>query len=278
MKNSFSVIAIILIVSLCCTGCLVSTLTFSPARSPEMLDWALNFDANDTLEFVPTGLQYAKDQIFVYGSFRAGAITARSFILTSKDKGKTWRETAIPVYGSEVLAICFPSDLDGFALVAGNTQGPGELYILKTTDGGQNWEKLPEIKKDHYSGWPTGFSFENPMKGALLLQYMDDNPENLRPVLVTEDGAETWKAYQSVPENLKEIRLPQEPFQTKGSKGASYVLSKSDQGVWVLSRKESGNSSLVFTFPKTVGITSVISVEEADCGCPSGNKKSRMLR
>lgn len=278
MNKSIVAFLVLLMACFLCSGCTVAPLVLMQAQSPEMLDWARNFNANDSLDFVPSGLQYAGERLFVFGSFKVADITARSVILTSANQGRTWRETAPTIPGSEIMALSFPSDNVGFALVAWSTQGPGELFMLRSNDGGQSWEKLPEIPKNHYSGWPVAFSFEDKNKGTLVLQFIDDNPENLRSVLVTEDGAKTWTAFMGAPPNHQKLELSRAPFKVKDSSGTLYILKKNDNGDWELHRKNQGRSELIFTFPQKVQLSTVIKSDKEDCGCPSGKKKNRMLQ
>jgi len=245
------------------------------------VDWVSQWKVHDKVRFNPRGMVVAGDNLMIYGAFTTPAISVRSFIIFSSDEGKHWREVCRPVYGSKIIAMEFPEPQKGFALIGWVTEGPGELHLARTFDGGVSWEPSVMIPKDNYSGRPTSFSFSDSSKGAIRLEYMDDNPEGLRPVLVTKDGGLSWTPFQEFAGEKPE-RIEDFPPFTVSFNGFDYKLEKSEEG-WKLSRSFSERTmpETVFIFPHEVAISQIVLTEtevEADCGCPGGKIRSRMLK
>ena len=63
---------------------------------------------------------------------RLVAVGRHGLVLTSID-GKAWQQAAVPV-STDLVAVCFPSALQGWAVGHGGT-------VLHSSDGGQSWHK-----------------------------------------------------------------------------------------------------------------------------------------
>ncbi len=266
------VISIALMFASSCAS--VSPLRYKVYDSPGMLDWALNFDGNQTVQFEPNGMAKAGERLFLFGSLTTPAVTVRSFVIMSENGGKKWQEVAHPVEGSEIITVRFVDDLHGFALVGWVTEGPGDLHVQRTLDGGLTWERMQVIPKDNYSGWPVAFDFTNAKEGRLVLQYMDDNPEELRPVLTSKDGGRTWEAFHDKAVGNGEGLQIENAYSLKLKEG-ELTLSETE-GAWILNSK--GAAEPRFVFPKDVPLAQVVAVEVEDCGCPGGDKSKGMLK
>jgi hypothetical protein len=256
-------------------GCASTSVKYISYDTPAMLDWALNFDANYTVFFEPTGLAATGERLFVFGAFQTPTVTVRSFILLSQNGGKTFKEIGPPFHAGEVIDIVFPDATCGFALIGQTTAGPGELRLLRTTDSGKTWEILPIIPKGHSTGRLVRFSFTSPTHGEIVLAYTDENPQNLRQVLVTEDGGLTWQAFETKfdPSKPKTLIRP-EPLMAKAA-GVLYRLKETEQG-WDLIAM--GTEKPVRTFASEVQLSDVVGVEIEDCGCPSAGARNKMLQ
>lgn len=125
---------------------------------------------NDTSE-TPQSITCAPDgRLWVVGSF--------TFIWSSPDLGDTWTETSRDEDAILTTVQFFDAD---------NGIVTGEFgVVLKTTDGGQNWENLPPLPDEFY---PEQTLFRDPMNGWVV---------GLGGVVLhTADGGMSWQAQQT---------------------------------------------------------------------------------
>lgn len=266
----------VLLLAIGIAGCASAPLKFQRADSDEIVAWAQQWYAGEKVYFEPNGLLRVGDKLYLFGAFTTAAAAVRSFVLRSEDEGRTWTEVGHPVRGSEVLAMSFPDPTIGWALIGWVTEGPGEISTQRTGDGGLTWKRMPVVPKDHYSGWPVAFAFSDPAQGVLVLQYMDDNPERMRPLYVTRDGGQTWKGYYA-PEESETGRVELAAFEDTAPDGSTIRLAPAGE-TWVLTRQAASGVETLFTFPERVLLSDVVSLEVNDCNCPGGKVRGRMLQ
>jgi len=104
-------------------------------------------------------------------------VGAQGLILHSTDRGDTWniRESGTPAI-VDLYSVSFPDDLHGWAV--GDYGYP--IYVLRTTDGGVNWQIQTTIN----NAWGRGVSFVDSLHGWIC------GP--IDTVLKTTDGGSTW--------------------------------------------------------------------------------------
>lgn len=250
------------------SGC-AGALHYQRADSQEVMEWVQGFDPDDPVAFAPAGIVAAGDRLFIFGSFETTAFSVRTFVLVSENGGKKWVEVARPVPCSKIISMRFPDEQHGYGLSAWTMEGPGKLHLIRTADGGATWERMPDIPKDHYSGWPTAFDFFSNTRGEVNLQFMDDNPENLRPVMITDDAGQSWQAFFEDKAEISDAPQPLAVLSAKNPKGEAFTLSLSDK-TWNLVKASPGapEKELIFSFPTQSPVKEITALESEDCGCP----------
>lgn len=177
----------------------VPQLYFRKVENKEALQWASQWEADQNgLALHPYGYgiyPLNKDTVFFFGEFRTQAASIRSFLLRSGDGGKTWREVMSPVYGSEVIEMFFHDAHVGWALVGWTTEGPGDLTLYGSKDGGKSWRKLSDIPKRHFSGWPISMTFSDGRNGMIKILYdgSGDHRTDGLVTLSTKDSGRRWR-------------------------------------------------------------------------------------
>lgn len=132
-------------------------------------------------------------EAFLYGVWGLGPGPLRSVLLRTKDGGKTWREVMTPVGSSQVWEMHFLNAKTGFALVLFTMEGPGEVQLFRTLDGGATWTRRTAIPKSDHSDVPVRMYFTSAQKGEV---YLTCNPGADAEHLMrqsTTNGGKTWK-------------------------------------------------------------------------------------
>lgn len=189
---------------------------------------------------------YAVDSnlLFLYGNISTGAASLQSYLLRSDDGGKNWQDVMQPIAGSSVINLFFLNKNIGWALVAWTTEGPGELNLYHTNDAGQHWQKVTEVPKRNYMGWPLDFSFTTEQNGVMRIEYDGYDDNDGVDLLVTKDGGKTWAISNKLP-----IPKLQDSVQSSanngnneklimGQDGSRWNLQKVDNQLRILKRSE----------------------------------------
>lgn len=158
-----------------------------------------------------------------WGALTAGPNAARSVLLRSDDGGARWEETMPGEPGSEVNAVAIAGD-HLWALTLWTVEGPGELSVSESLDGGKTWRKLATPEKRSHDGQPIAFSMTAKGVGFIRLEYVDAPTTAL---LVTRDGGRTWKAQRD------DGRKSPKPASTRTrSTDAAVIIERSRAGKW----------------------------------------------
>lgn len=113
-------------------------------------------------------------------------LAAYGTMFRSINGGKTWLQH--PSLDDFFQAVCFPTPSVGYAVGWHGT-------ILKTTNGGSNWEKLRNGDALTVKGYVMrAVAFVDAQKGFIV------GDEGL--LLSTSDGGETWKKASNTPQNI----------------------------------------------------------------------------
>jgi hypothetical protein len=171
-------------------------------------------------------------KLFVSGNLHADTATLWSILLSSEDNGQSWKEPFDRVRGVSLDQIQFPDFATGF--VAGHTAGPlaKDPFLLRTSDGGRNWSRLP-LFEDGAVGLIEQLHFESATHGTAAV-------DRGRPgvgrytTLETESGGESWIVKQSAAgrasatprESVPLVRI----LADAGSK--SFRVERHESGVW----------------------------------------------
>ncbi len=180
--------------------------------------WAVGYDGHD-----PQRIYFSEDAGL---NWKAKAVTTDGFTLTSvtfvtaqegwavgnngtilytSDRGETWKQMKRPTE-SDLNEVQFANSRVGY--IAGMTEWGYE--ILRTIDGGQNWQKVYEEPKG-------GYVFQIALLGERVAVAAINDTYLLR----TEDGGVTWRPIDSA------------------RPGAASVVFTSDGTGWVVGRKGS---------------------------------------
>ena len=262
---------LVLVCGLCAVALLVGCapgmqVHFKPVDSPAVIEWAQRFPAEEPVTLVPIGLAKAGDGLLLYGYFESRNTVIRSVMLRSDKSKHKWYEAGKSFAGAQVLAVSTPEELTAFALVAEVAEGPGPLHVLSTDDGWVSWKHMSDVPKDHYSGMPTHFHFSSASTGEVHLQYLDENPENLRPVLVTGNGAKSWIAFQET-QDKKPEPLSDKPLELEADGGVYRIVTEELSLRLMFDHPDPKKSGEVMVFSRSLPYSSVIATS-VDCGCP----------
>jgi hypothetical protein len=135
-----------------------------------------------------------EDLLFLFGSIgELDDWPIQSTILRSEDGGKHWQEVAEPQQISQVIAFQMLATGTGWALIEIKYTGEGPVTLFHTTDFGKSWQKLSEIHKDTYLGFPRFMYFANESEGQLDIIYPYEMPKGYITHLSTYDGGKTWQ-------------------------------------------------------------------------------------
>jgi photosystem II stability/assembly factor-like uncharacterized protein len=171
--------------------------TFQKATSAEALEWARQWQS-DPLTLQPTAIVgIDREKVALIGALQTPAASVRSLLLLSRDGGLTFAETLPPVHGSQVAWAQFFGQ-QALALVLWTTEGPGEMTLFASPDGGNHWKRRGKIPKRNFAGWPEWVAFKDPINGTVKITYPDPETEPVE-YLQTSDGGKSWQALPSAP-------------------------------------------------------------------------------
>ncbi len=194
MKKQFWLLFVILLAS--CGP--VTSIAILPTKSPviEFKKTNIREDMQSLYDFDLNVGIFAVDKniLFLFGSI--GELEdwpLQSTILRSEDGGKHWTEVMQPEQISKVMAFQVLKTGIGWALVEISYTGEGPVTLFHTTDFGKSWQKLSEIHKDTYLGFPGLMYFANETEGQLDIIYPYEMPAGYIAHLSTYDGGKTWQ-------------------------------------------------------------------------------------
>ncbi len=135
------------------------------------------------------------DYIFTSGNVGIQIRQEPHDIAQTQDSGKTWKEVAPPCaakmevegltreVGCSLKSLHFPTASVGYAIGTGSKA----LFVLRTEDGGQNWNVLvsPDLAPDQSTYFRQEVFFTSENTGFVIM--------NDRKILATTDGGKTWQ-------------------------------------------------------------------------------------
>ncbi len=137
-----------------------------------------------------SAVEAAGGKLFLTGNLHTEAATLWSVLLASEDEGKTWSEPHERIRGAALDLIQFVDSETGW--VAGQTVGalPKEPFLLKTTDGGKSWRRVPVYEEFSY-GTVDQFRFESKTHGWLVVDKRGLPNERFQR-METMTGGDSW--------------------------------------------------------------------------------------
>jgi len=143
--------------------------------------WAFAFRLN-AVQFISENTGWAVGKVHDFGD------SISSGVLFTNDGGKSWSQQALGVSEGQIVDLFFLDDQIGWALTDRNSYPEDYIRLLKTTDGGMNWEMVSTGQEGSVT---IGFAIKT---GSLLFQ--DEQTGWILgaqcDLLKTEDGGVTW--------------------------------------------------------------------------------------
>lgn len=155
-----------------------------------MLLPALCFGQQYALQYVDTKTDASFRALSVAGDSAVWVSGSKGWVGHSLNNGKDWTFNQVPGHETRDFRTLYAFDADN-AIIA-NAGSPA--YILRTTDGGANWQQVYEntdsaafIDGTDFWNKKDGMIYGDPINGRMLLLY-------------TKDGGKTWKKRRNSPE------------------------------------------------------------------------------
>ena len=120
----------------------------------------------------------------------AGRVGGPTGILRSVDGGSSWSVIDMSKHAGMILDVKFFSETTGLAF-ASSSRGPdNEGLILRTEDGGENWQTVYKSSRSSELVWKA--SFPDNQHGFATVQSYDAEREQ-QLIVKTIDGGKTWE-------------------------------------------------------------------------------------
>ncbi|MDH4583190.1 glycosyl hydrolase [Pseudomonas sp. BN415] len=190
---------------------LLISMAIGMASVPLSTAWA-NEGFQDVLD-TPAAMTELASRQLITGLAMAGkrivGVGRRGHIVYSDDDGATWRQSRVPV-SSDLNAVSFPSPKVGWAV-------GHDGVVLRTTDGGESWERKLDARMAQSSLAPASSSgaerdpvvapdlsflgvwFETEEQGFVVGAF--------NQILRTVDGGESWESWSDRAENPEAFHL-----------------------------------------------------------------------
>jgi hypothetical protein len=135
-------------------------------------------------------IEPAGSKVFVAGNFHSETATLWSLLMVSEDEGRSWREANPRLRGVALDQVQFPDAATGF--VAGRTAGAlaRDPFLLRTTDGGMRWKRLP-LFEEGAVGLIESLHFESATQGTAAVDRGRPGPGRYA-TLESSTAGDTW--------------------------------------------------------------------------------------
>ena len=177
------------------------------------------------------GIEEAGGRLFLSGNFHTGSATLWSLLLASDDEGRTWTEPHPRLRGAALDDIQFADAETGW--VSGHIAGalPRDPFLLKTTDGGKTWRRVPVLEESGY-GAIDAFRFENRASGVLYLQRRGE-PRQRYQRWETQNGGDTWTLREAGPKPFPPLRPRQSGWRIRtDTRARMYFVERLNEKAW----------------------------------------------
>lgn len=187
-------------------------------------------------------------KLFVAGDFHTGPATLASLLLVSDDQGVSWTEAWPRQKGVALYQMQFVDFATGW--VAGHHAGtlPRDPFLLRTSDGGKTWKKLP-IFGDSAVGVVERFWFDSKDLGTLIAQRRGGGTAGRYLKFETRNGGDTWTLRESGADPLESTR----PGGAKSSNADWRIRADNRTRTLHIERRESARWTSVASFALDAG-------------------------
>jgi hypothetical protein len=175
------------------------------------------------------------NRLFVAGNLHTASTTIWSVFLKSEDMGKTWMEGAERIRSGALDQVQFVDPESGW--VSGHLAQalPRDPFLLKTTDGGKTWRRVPVFSEPLVAAIEA-FSFSDRNNGVLILDRSRAGESRARfQRYETATGGDVWGLRETSPAPIPLKRgapVPAEFRLRADSKLKAYLLERRQGARW----------------------------------------------
>ena len=152
-------------------------------------------------------IEAAGAKVFIAGDFHTDTETLWSVLLVSADQGRTWSEAQARMRRVALDQVQFPDAATGY--VAGRTAGSlaRDPFLLRTTDGGQSWQRLP-LFEDGAVGLIESLHFESATQGRVEVDRGRPGAGRYQ-ILESATGGDAWTVRETGATRPRIAAVPQ---------------------------------------------------------------------
>jgi photosystem II stability/assembly factor-like uncharacterized protein len=123
----------------------------------------------------------------------AGRVGGPAMMLRSEDGGDSWKVIDLTAHAGMILDVFFQNAKVGFVAASSPSDtGEGEAMILRTINGGANWDIVYKSGRKAENCWKM--SWPSTKTGYATVQSYDDDPAKTKRVIIkTVNGGASWK-------------------------------------------------------------------------------------
>jgi hypothetical protein len=178
-------------------------------------------------------------KLFLAGNLHTDSATIWSVLLASDDGGKSWSEPHERLRGAVLEHLQFLDFESGWVSGHLALALPRDPFLLRTSDGGRSWTRLPVFDEPRPSVIDN-FYFESRTQGALVLdRARSGEPGGRFQRLESQDGGTGWLtrevSQQALQARPRRLPAPASDFRLR-AEGASksYRVERREGQRWVL--------------------------------------------
>ena len=200
---------------------------------PEITEFGLECTVKDSCSIYLelAGIEQAGGRLFLSGNFHTGSATLWSLLLASEDEGRTWTEPHPRLRGAALDDIQFVDAETGW--VSGHIAGalPRDPFLLKTTDGGKTWRRVPVFEESGY-GAIDAFRFDSRASGVLYLQRRGE-PRQRYQRWETQNGGDTWTLREAGPKPFPPLKPRRSGWRIRtDARARMYFVERMNEKTW----------------------------------------------
>ena len=151
------------------------------------------------------GIDIVKEQVIYQGQikynyhiFAVGRVGSPANFMVSNDNGNTWTSKSMMQDCKMLFDIKMFNKKEGLVAAANSENtAEGNALILRTSDGGNTWQKAYQSKRPYENVWKVSFPTRNIGYGTIQ-SYNPDTLVNQQHFIKTTNGGKTWKEYDFV--------------------------------------------------------------------------------
>ncbi len=163
--------------------------------------------------------------------------------------GSTWNDIQVGL-NKAIRDITFLDTLQGYMLLGGNSGSVDSVFIMKTTDGGDNWTKLTTLPE---RGYDPQLFFTTSNRGIVYYQ---------NKLFYTTNGGLNWQAGTGIADNINAVSMLNDSLGMLAGRSAYLAYTSNGGASW---------TSIPLNSSRHIWDIKVISPSEAYALCLGGN-------